>query len=956
MRAPVDSGTQQVAWHGMKKAMSGRAAPAVVVFLYAAFAAVWIFFSDRALERIVDPETITRLSTVKGFAFIVVTSSLLYLLLNGWRLSQGAPASGGGEDGAIPLTGRRVLLMFVFALVVPLFGLLVFKVQGPQVEHEAYDNLRAIARLKTEQIENWLVERRSDTQALADNEAFIEQAVTFSQDNDPALKALLRARLEVIQQTHRYASILLVDAQGWPLLALGEQPPFAASTGMLLPMALASGEVTRTELILDSSGRTHIDFIVPLLRAPKYGRQPVGAAVLRVYPERFLFPLIQSWPTASASAEILLVRREQESVVYLNDLRHRRSAEPMIRQPLATPDLPAAIAVRSGLAGTTAGRDYRAASVLTAYQPVKGTDWFLIAKVDRAEVLAPLWELVFWVCVVAFAALVAIGVTLQQLWRQQQRTQKLQFLVQKETALREGELRYRAVTESSSDAIVSADADGNIVGWNAAVERLFGYSAAELAGQPLTLLMPQRFHKGHDAGMHRVLADGAQPVGRTVEFAGRHKSGSEFPLELSLAAWAMDKHRFFTGTMRDITERKANEARLQRLTGVYAALSQCNQSIVRCANENELFGQICNDAVAFGGMKMAWVGTIDAESRMVYPTAWHGEGAEDYLRDIEVSIDAASPLGRGPVGTALREAHPVWIQDFFNDPLTAPWHERAAKYGWGGIAALPLYRGGVVVGSFNLYAGEMRPFDEAIRNLLQEMAIDVSLALDSFASEAKRVEAEARTRQLLAENETILRNALVGIVHLKDQRVVACNQRFEEIFGYASGELQGQAAAMFFETHEAFDGVDARSCRALGEGSSYDEEVIFRRKDGSLFEGALIGRAIDSERPLDGSIWTYADISERVRLENQLHNQQVHLEVLVQKRTADLEAALDAAKLADLAKDAFLANVSHELRTPLNAVIGMANLARRLSHDPAQQSYLDKVGNAGKTLAHLFVA
>jgi signal transduction histidine kinase/CheY-like chemotaxis protein len=80
--------------------------------------------------------------------------------------------------------------------------------------------------------------------------------------------------------------------------------------------------------------------------------------------------------------------------------------------------------------------------------------------------------------------------------------------------------------------------------------------------------------------------------------------------------------------------------------------------------------------------------------------------------------------------------------------------------------------------------------------------------------------------------------------------------------------------------------------------------------------------------------------------------QQTHLQE-VQQRTADLEDALAAAKLADQAKDAFLANVSHELRTPLNAVIGMSSLARRLSHEPVQQAYLDKIGNAGKTLAHL---
>jgi signal transduction histidine kinase len=103
-----------------------------------------------------------------------------------------------------------------------------------------------------------------------------------------------------------------------------------------------------------------------------------------------------------------------------------------------------------------------------------------------------------------------------------------------------------------------------------------------------------------------------------------------------------------------------------------------------------------------------------------------------------------------------------------------------------------------------------------------------------------------------------------------------------------------------------------------------------------------------------GLVFAVLDITERVRLEDQLHNQQVNLEVLIQQRTADLEVALEAARKADLAKDAFLANVSHELRTPLNAVIGMTGLARRTSTDPQQQDQLDKVAGAGRTLAHLF--
>jgi signal transduction histidine kinase/CheY-like chemotaxis protein len=84
-----------------------------------------------------------------------------------------------------------------------------------------------------------------------------------------------------------------------------------------------------------------------------------------------------------------------------------------------------------------------------------------------------------------------------------------------------------------------------------------------------------------------------------------------------------------------------------------------------------------------------------------------------------------------------------------------------------------------------------------------------------------------------------------------------------------------------------------------------------------------------------------------------LRDQQLQLEELVQQRTTELTRALAAARLADQAKNQFLANVSHELRTPLNAVIGLSGLARRLSTDPRQQDYLDKVSNAAKSLARL---
>ncbi|MDO8787545.1 MAG: PAS domain S-box protein [Sulfuritalea sp.] len=146
-----------------------------------------------------------------------------------------------------------------------------------------------------------------------------------------------------------------------------------------------------------------------------------------------------------------------------------------------------------------------------------------------------------------------------------------------EAELRANEARYRAVTESATDAIVTVDSAGNIAGWNPACERLFGYTAAEISGQSLTLLMPRQFRQRHQEGLQKRLADDTAPLGgKAVEVLGLRKNGCEFPLELSLARWASDHNCFFTGFMRDITLRKTAEEQLRKLS---LAVEQSPESI-----------------------------------------------------------------------------------------------------------------------------------------------------------------------------------------------------------------------------------------------------------------------------------------------------------------------------------------------------------------------------------------
>jgi PAS domain S-box-containing protein len=134
-------------------------------------------------------------------------------------------------------------------------------------------------------------------------------------------------------------------------------------------------------------------------------------------------------------------------------------------------------------------------------------------------------------------------------------------------ALRESEAKFRSVMESAIDAIISGDAEGNIRSWNSAATALFGFTESEVIGQPIELIIPERFRKSHEEGIHRVSSGGpTHVIGTTVELAAIDKEGNEFPVELSLATWFLDDERYYTGIIRDIRERKQAEQKFRSVT------------------------------------------------------------------------------------------------------------------------------------------------------------------------------------------------------------------------------------------------------------------------------------------------------------------------------------------------------------------------------------------------------
>src|SRR5437763_3220750 len=235
---------------------------------------------------------------------------------------------------------------------------------------------------------------------------------------------------------------------------------------------------------------------------------------------------------------------------------------------------------------------------------------------------------------------------------------------QVEEALRRNEARYSAVVDSAHDAIITMTAEGLVESFNHGAKRIFGYGAEEVIGQPLTRLMPERFHAPHLAGLRRYLVTGEGPsLGRTLEVAGVRKDGAECPLELTVAAVQDETGCLFAGILRDITERKRLEAERETLLALEQEQSRRLQEVAALKADftamiaHELGGPLAAmrrliDMLATGELSPAGqaqaVATLRAETHTLTALVADVQATAAVERD-----DFAIQIGPVPVRTLL---------------------------------------------------------------------------------------------------------------------------------------------------------------------------------------------------------------------------------------------------------------------------------------------------------------
>jgi diguanylate cyclase (GGDEF)-like protein/PAS domain S-box-containing protein len=811
-----------------------------ITLLYAILAAAWIFASDALLGLFVtEPRVFAAIGMAKGWVFVAITAALLYHVIKSTpssapqeaadreRLAESAP-----EELVAFSIWPPLIIFLVFVAAISVTGFVVYGRIARAARTHAEQTLGAIAELKVRQIRDWMDERHRNAEHAGDEEMAGETGAWLARGAPEDETARhLRARLASLQSQGRWSTIFVVDRRGDIRLALGPGDGYSLMPGARARAlaAMQANEIAFWDFHSERElGDSHIEFgfMAPLSVESGAAARVVGAVVMDMEPATYLYPLIQSWPLPSRSGETLLVRRDGDSVLYLNELRHSKATALILRLPLASSKNLVAAKAILGARGSIEGVDYRGVPVLARAEAVPQSPWILISKLDLEEVNGPLAQTARLVAMLGMVLVLGAGLT-TMFWLRQQRANALlrHYRAERERTVLTKHLDY--LTRYANDMILLIDDTGGILDANERAVGAYGYTREELLESNVKILRtPESLQSFDDQWTAAQLQGGV-----VFETVHRRKDGSTFPVEVSSRAIEAKGTTLRQSIIRDISERKQDERKIIRLSNLYAALSQINQAIVRGKQRDGLFEEICRVSVEFGRLQFAWVGLVDEDTGMVNPVAHYGRDG-GYIDEIRVTTDPDQATGRGPIGVAIRQRTSMVINDFFADPSTMPWREAATRAGFRAVAACPLVSGDRVIGALGVYADEAGFFDAETIALLTEMTDDVSFALQSLEKEERRRAAEDALRESEEKYRLLFSNEQDAIVvfDADTTSIVETNEAFLRLSGYSEDDSRKLHIGDLSSDMEASN----RSIRTVREqGVDRVDARRLRRKDGT---------------------------------------------------------------------------------------------------------------------------
>lgn len=468
-----------------------------------------------------------------------------------------------------------------------------------------------------------------------------------------------------------------------------------------------------------------------------------------------------------------------------------------------------------------------------------------------------------------------------------------------------------SIVESIDDAIVSKRLDGTVTSWNPAAEQLFGFTAAEIVGQSIRLLLPADRQQEEDHIVAQLVKGDRV---RNLETVRRRKDGALVDVSVSIAPILDHKGQVVGASKiaRDISALVAARKQEVRLTQFLRAHVSANRAIAKSLPDADLFEEICRICAALGGVRVAYVVDSDGDSLRVQSCAG--------LAPAEAQALALAPAPSVTVARVLATGEASVSQ------TTPPVEADVSEQAHGALAAVPFWRDTRISSALVLVADRADFFDPAVMELLADLATNMSFAMTQ----------RART----AEFEGIVQSASDAIVAVDaDRRLLRMNPAAVEMFRWPESEALGQPIDRLIP--ERLRAGHAELMQRFGSQAGDPRRMGAAR--------ALAGlRADGSEFPIEATVSRFGsgrDLRMIVALRD----------VSALREAEQATAARQQAEAANQGKTAFLSFMSHELRTPLNAILGFAQVMLDEQAPPPNKRECERLGHIRAAGKHLHV-
>jgi len=446
------------------------------------------------------------------------------------------------------------------------------------------------------------------------------------------------------------------------------------------------------------------------------------------------------------------------------------------------------------------------------------------------------------------------------------------------------ETRFRSTFEQAAVGIAHLSPAGDFVEVNDRFCVLTSYTRDELLhlGMP-DLTLAKDLDVGAEARV-AMLAGEASSYSADTRFHCRDGSEQWLHLNTTLVRDAHGAPAYFIVVSEAITERKHAEFRLKRLNRLYSVLRRVGEAIVATTDRRLLYAEVCRIAVELGGLPMAVISELEAETGRILPVATFGVDVS-YAEGLEGNLHNES--GDGTAGTALRTGRYDVCNDIYQDPRMGAWVERSRKWGFRAFAAFPLIVQGRAIGALVLLAGEVDYFQSDEIDLMVAIADEVSFALESIETAAQTETAQAAMRSSEASLIEAQRIALLGNWEWDVQRnELRWSQEIYRNLGLPLGTFADvlPTQAFFDAVHPAdLAGVKQALQRSFNSGAPYDIEYRIVHPSGEERVVHTLGQTFFNESGrISRLAGTAQDITEQKFLELEKEHERQVLELVAQ--------------------------------------------------------------------------